>query len=337
VRLWLVFLGLLPILLVGSGPGAGANTPALPPQNGLIAIYGVDGLNLVDPAVGSAVTVPETWDATDAVWSPDGTRLAMTLWGVEGTAPGVYTMKPDGSDRVLVTTGLVSSPTWSPDGEWLAVVRTPDSELGDEGSRLVVVSADGGDERVLLPKAGATPIYFTTLAWSPDGKLIAFVGNDGRIGLVTPDGEKGGVFDVNAAGSLSWSPDSSRLAFDSFRETKSDSRHAVVVLDVATGKETLLLGEQDGARGPAWSPEGDQIAFLSMRLRASEPTTTTHSCGGEPYETHLWSMRPDGTKARRLAKGEFSSGPSWGRAAEMVSTPASVADQQPVPTPVAQP
>jgi Tol biopolymer transport system component len=317
VRLWLVFLGLLPILLVGSGPGAGANTPALPPQNGLIAIYGVDGLNLVDPTVGSVVTVPDTWDAVDAVWSPDGTRLAMTLWGVEGTAPGVYTMKPDGSDRVLVTR-TASSPAWSPDGEWLAVVRE---------TQLVVVRADGRDERLLLPKAGATPISLITTSWAPDGKHIAVVDADGRIGLVTPDGEKGGVFDVNATGGISWSPDSSRLAFGSFRESKSDGRYVVVVLDLATGKETVLPGEQDGAQGPAWSPEGDQIAFLSMNLRATEPTATSHSCGGEPYETHLWSMRPDGTKAHRLVKGEFYGGPSWGRAAEMASTPALVASE----------
>ena len=329
MRLWLVFLGLLPILLVGSGPGEGASTPAQPPHNGLIAIHGDDGLYLVNPAAGSASHVPGTLGAIHATWSPDGARLAATLW--DGETPGVYTMKPDGTDRVPVTRGG-SSPTWSPDAKWLAVVFE-----GEEGSRLSVVSVDGKQERELVPGTGAAALV-SAPAWSPNGELIAFVDADDRIQLVTPDGESRARFDVGAIPTnLSWSPDASRLAFESLRESKAGSRNVVVVLDLATGKETVLSGEQDGASAPAWSPEGDQIAFLSMRLRETQPATTGHSCGGEPYETHLWSMRPDGTKAHRLVEGEFYGRPSWGRAAEAALAPAPEADQQPVPAPVVEP
>ena len=317
MRLWLVFLGLLPILLVGSGPGAVASTPALPQHNGLIAAHGDDGLYLVNPTAGSVAAVPGTAEAIDAAWSPDGTRLAVSLWTAEDELPGVYTMKPDGSDRTLVVRNG-SSPTWSPDGKSLAVVRQP--YLESARTQLVVVSADGADERVLLPKTGTAQTFFSTPAWSPDGKLIAFVADGGRIGLVSPDGEKGGAFDVDPSGSnLSWSPDSSRLAFDSYRESKSESRQVVVVLDLASGKETVLPGEQDGAQAPEWSPEGDQIAFLSIKnelTQTTTSTTTTHSCGGEPSALHLWSMRPDGTKAHKLTEAQFYGRLSWGRSAE---------------------
>ena len=336
MRLWLVFLGLLPILLVGSGPGAGASTPALPPHNGLIVVHSGDGLYLVDPAAVSTARIPLADEAYEAAWSPDGTRLAVTLWTPEDDMPGLYTMKPDGSDRTLITRNG-SSPTWSPDGDWLAFVRISYSDLG-ESSQLVLVGAEGGDERELLPKSGTRLDSFSSPAWSPDGKLIAFVSDGGRIGLVTPDGEKGGEFDLHATGmSLSWSPDSSRLAFDAFRDVKSERRPVVVVLDLASGKETVLAGEQQGAQAPEWSPEGDQIAFLSITTRpqTTTSTTTTHSCGGEPSATHLWSMRPDGTKAHRLVDGEFYGPLSWGRAAE--AAPAPVADQPPAPAPVAEP
>jgi Tol biopolymer transport system component len=298
------------LLILSVGPGATAST-SMPARNGLIAVYGGDGFYLVDPAVGSASRVPKAEGVADASWSPDGTRLAVTLWQDDGEA-GVYTMKPDGTDRVLVTREG-SSPTWSPDGRSLAVVR----EDLEGGSWLVLASVDGETERVLVP-AGAAADFVMTPAWSPDGKLIAFV-DGGRIELVTPDGERHEGFDVDATGgSLSWSPDSSRLAFDSLRESKGETRSVLVVLDLASGKETLLPGEQEGAMAPAWSPEGDEIAFLSMRLKATQRTTTSHSCGGEPYAMHLWSMRPDGTKAHRLAKAELYGPPSWGRAVETV-------------------
>jgi Tol biopolymer transport system component len=337
VRLWLVFLGLLPVLLVGSGPGAGASTPALPPHNGLIVVHGDDGLYLVNPTAGSAALMPGTAEAIDASWSPDGTRLAATFWSDNAESLGVYTMNPDGSDRQFVVSDG-SSPSWSPDGEWLAVVREDYSERGDGGSRLLVARADGSEERLLLPEGGAAPAFVSSPAWSPDGKLIAFVGDGGRIELVTPDGKSQAGFDAEAIGSnLSWSPDSARLAFDSYRESTSKERHVIVVLDLATGKETVLPGEQDGAQAPDWSPEGDQIAFLSNSNQPTQPTapttTTTHSCGGEPSVSYLWTMRPDGTKAHRLAETAFYGRVSWGRADEALPAPAPVAEQQPAPAP----
>lgn len=328
MRVSLALLATLPLLAVGSAATAGASS-SVPPRNGLIAVYGGEGLYLVDPSVGSTAAVPETADVLDAAWSPDGTRLAMTLWGVEGLTPSVYTMNPDGSDRELVVRNA-SSPTWSPDGESLAFVRETYSNQEEETTQLVVANSDGEEERVLLTDS---VLLVSTPAWSPDGRLIAFVGDGGRIELVSPDGKKRRGFDIGASGTnLSWSPDSSRLAYDTY---VSESRHVVVVLDLATGEETLLTGEQEGAQAPEWSPEGDQIAFLSMSLRAKEPTTTSHSCGGEPYDMQLWSMRPDGTKAHRLVQGKFYGRPNWGRAAESAPAPAPAADQEPAPAPLA--
>ena len=48
-------------------------------------------------------------------------------------------------------------------------------------------------------------------------------------------------------------------------------------------------------------------------------------------------MRPDGTKAHRLAEVELFGQPSWGRAEKALPPPAPVADQPPAPAPVAEP
>ena len=92
------------------------------------------------------------------------------------------------------------------------------------------------------------------------------------IRFVSPDGKAAPTPPAWPAESgLSWSPDSTRLAFDRYVETKDGGRSVAVVLDLATGREAVFTGEQHGARSPAWSPEGDQVAFLSMSERE-----TTH-------------------------------------------------------------
>ena len=317
------------LLLLSVGPGATASS-STPPRNGLIAIVGIDGLHLVDPASGTERLVPGSEETTEAVWSPDGTLLAVSAWQNERL--GIYTMKPDGTDRQLIL-GDSDSPSWSPDGEWLVAVRETES-----ANEVVVVRADGTDERVLQPAGLPAESYPTSPAWSPDGSQIAFVAGEGRVFLTSPDGEKLRSIDVKGAEHVSWSPDSSRLAIDRHVDTKAGVGAVVVVHELATGKQTELTGEQDGARASTWSPEGDQIAFLSLNEHAiSATTTTTHSCGGEPFTSHLWTMSPDGTKAHKLVKGEYYGTPSWGRASEAVPAPAPVAKEQPAPAPDGQP
>jgi Tol biopolymer transport system component len=311
VRVWLALLGTLPLLAVGSGATASSSAA---PQNGLIAVRGGDGIYLVDPRAETAVLVPKTDDLGDPAWSPDGTLLAVSSWGDAGD--GVYTMKPDGSERTLVLQNAYA-PSWSPDGSRLVVVR--DNETG---SGLAIVDADGTNAVPLEGTADAS-----VPKWSPDGKRIAFVDGNGKIGLISPDGETLSMPSIAAGGTVSWSPDSSKLAYDRYEGKDATGREAVAVLDLASGKETVLPGEQDGAEAPVWSPEGDQIVFLSM----SFGKTVTAGCGSH-VASYLWLMAPDGTKAHRIGKGYFAFGAaSWGRAAESaVATPPLPAPSAPV-------
>jgi Tol biopolymer transport system component len=311
VRLWLVFLGLLSILLVGSGPGAGASTPALPPQNGLIAISGVDGVQIVDPATGAVTSVPDTVDLGEPAWSPDASVLAVTEWSEDG--PSVYTMKPDGSERrLLLDNG--SSPSWSPDGERMVMVRDAcfaGCTSDDEASELMTVDAEGND----VLELATIPGYVDSAEWSPDGKQIAFFVED-EVMLISADGAEDKARTI-AKGpgvlvrSLSWSPDSSKIAFDRAQEGTQSSQ-VIVVLDLATGSETMLRGRQEGARAPVWSPDGKQLAFLSQ----SEATKGASVGCGEHLRSELWVMDTDGANARQLAKGDFYDAASWARALE---------------------
>ena len=320
------------LLLLSVGSGATASTSA-PPQNGLIAVNGWEGIYIVDPQAGTTKLVPKTDEMSDPAWSPDGTTLAVSARYGESSA--VYTMKPDGSERKLVLENAYS-PSWSPNGKQLVVVRESAADGDEDGNELAIVDADGSGART-LDLVSAEGLQFVAVPeWSPNGKLIAFVDvGQGTIRFVSPDGEAATTPPVAADSGLSWSPDSTKLAFERYVEAKDGSRSVAVVLDLATGREAIFKGEQHGVRSPAWSPEGDQVAFLSMSKRATSTTTTTtsHSCGGEDAMSQLWVMSPDGTKANQLVKGEYYGQVSWARALEAEGAPPADTEQQPLPAP----
>jgi hypothetical protein len=91
-------------------------------------------------------------------------------------APGIYVIEPDGSDRMLLRTGLSgrhSSPSWSP-GEGRIVFA-----IG-QGTRSAIYLFDLASSRRTLLVAGASaPV------WSPDGDTIAYRVDCG-VKLVTP-------------------------------------------------------------------------------------------------------------------------------------------------------
>jgi Tol biopolymer transport system component len=87
------------------------------------------------------------------VWSPDGTRLAYaTLSGKDHEALQVWTVSPDGSDPLLVTSRCCvtdgGGPVWSPDGSQIAFSAEYDGGTPSVRLDYLVAHADGTGDPV---------------------------------------------------------------------------------------------------------------------------------------------------------------------------------------------
>ena len=118
-------------------------------------------------------------------------------------------------------------------------------------------------------------------AWSPDGRTLAVVGEEGgrrRILLIPAEGGTPRPLTPAVDGTQAepdWSPDGARVAF-----TSGEGRGAEIAVAVVAGGEGTRLTDNDVEdRSPSWSTTGARIAFVSRRPDGKE---------------NLWLVDPDG-------------------------------------------
>ncbi|MBM3749146.1 MAG: hypothetical protein FJW34_25560, partial [Acidobacteria bacterium] len=116
--------------------------------------------------VGAAEAETVTWGATDPTWSPDGKRLAFSLFG------SIWQVAAGGgvAEQITTSAGYHAHPAWSPKGDRIAFIRggAPAGRTPNITGRLVLVDAATGQEREM---ASPQPVS-GTLAFSPDASRI---------------------------------------------------------------------------------------------------------------------------------------------------------------------
>jgi dipeptidyl aminopeptidase/acylaminoacyl peptidase len=284
----------------------------------------------------------------DVQWSPDGSRVAYTVSNNDGPRrpySQLWIMTAADGKSVRLATGQETSsgPEWSPDGKWIAYQG---HAAGKEG--LVIARPDGSGIKFLAPLQSTNSPLPTTgkrLAWSPDGKRIAFVSavpgpetaeasGDPiviRRYLYKPDAEEGNshfndnrrlhIFEVELASgkirqlttgdhyehSIDWSPNGEEIAFVSNREPNEDQffNYDLFTLNVASGAIRRLTATESAEYRPRWSPDGKTLAYMATRRGLTDLETTME-------DTHVWLISADGSHRRELASIDNRQGePVW--------------------------
>src|SRR3984893_16657483 len=216
-------------------------------------------------------------ETSEPAFSPDGNYVAFRRQAAKPEAFGIY-VKAIGSDQLAQLTGNADDccPVWSPDGRWIAFSRFANNEIGiyvvpaargqehtaeANGQSLTVIPGSAErklDTSAVNPKRGE-------LAWSPDGKTIAFSGGPSIFLLSL---EKPGVHRLTEPPPLSedwgpaFSPDRQKVLF--VRSPASGFPDEILAVSVTGGEVTQIASEHARVLGPPqWSADGQSIIFAS--------------------------------------------------------------------------
>ncbi len=179
----------------------------------------------------------------------------------------IYLIGSDGSGPTNLTLNSCADdePDWSPDGTKLAWESDRDGDFD-----IYVMNADGSGVTQLTTEGGAV-----SPRWSTDGQRIAY-SRGGAIKVMKADGGDPRVVLGGRPGATAtdpchtggfpggWSPDSSRIVYYSASLASQLGQVCTVSID---GSEVVSVVSEPPVYNvePVWSPDGQRIAFRSIR------------------------------------------------------------------------
>jgi dipeptidyl aminopeptidase/acylaminoacyl peptidase len=190
-------------------------------------------------------------------WSPDGRTLAFLAKDEKGEMQ-VWLLPMRGGEASKLTSSVtgVEHYAWRPDGAAIAYAAAEEAPKREEADKHVATLAIGAQDIYLREALQPQHIWLQTLDLAQAKRLTS--GTWSLEFALPPSSPPSG---------LAWSPDGREIAFAQVPGVESgrlDEVHAAV-LDVASGKVRALDEVERFQSNPSYSPDGNSIAYWYPR------------------------------------------------------------------------
>jgi len=274
-----------------------------------------------------------------------------------GGEGALYTIQPDGNGKrklafgeLLQTIALspqqvqnsrdfYSWPVWSPDGSRLACFHVVTAEAGQTDGLYIF---DVANAQILhsYKAQGLQPIY---AYWAPNSKQLAILlGGGGPLSLglwPTAGSKQPKAIAQGVPFYFDWRADAQALLMHTGGDTEAKEGHSVSLLDVSSGKRTMVSRSPSVFGPPSWSRDGKWLAYgdtvkdqekTALMIAAADGATpksfgtfparitmewsptqsqlavASSSFPGDPLIENLQLVDISSGKARQLVKGNFA-------------------------------
>jgi dipeptidyl aminopeptidase/acylaminoacyl peptidase len=227
--------------------------------------------------------------------SPDGQSVVYVVTTTDlkkdKQAKNLWLAKWDNAENRPLTFGdnQQTHPRWSPDGKWLAFLSSRNDE--NENDQLWVLSSSGGEAEQLTKEKGSVDDF----AWSPDSKRIVLVRHDPDPREPEAKEKEKKTVPPIVINRYQFKKDIDGYLTNRWSHLKLFDLASRQLSDLTSGQHDDVL--------PAWSPDGQQIAFVTNRDKDPDRT--------ENWDVYLIEAKAGAKESQLTTTPEADCHPDW--------------------------